>query len=323
MGVPFARMSTSEDTPKDIEWQHLDKQRFYAFCVLGFVSIRTLTFPAGLIKTRLQNQRAHTGTQYRGGFDAFLQIIRRERLRGLYKGYLPLTLGMVPTQMIYLSVLEAVRSHSQAFASLQGDTWGAASARNALAGACASMSSLCVVVPSEVISQQLMVQEGQHDRFSGTRSAMRAIYQQEGIRGFYRGWGATVCVYAPNSCIWWSSYGAIKPNLQRMYNWLVDGNSPPSGGAQFLIEGLSGSCSGVIASTLTNPIDVAKTRIQILDEASNSGPRRLIPMMRHLYNESGWRAFTRGLTARIFNSIQVSFLLIVGYEQIKRWSLAK
>merc|ERR1712137_295643 len=321
MGLALFTPQMSEHTSKDIKWQHLDKRRFYAFCVLGFVSLRTLTFPAGLIKTRLQNQRAHTGTQYRGGFDAFLQIVRRERLRGLYKGYLPLTLGMVPTQMIYLSVLEGVRSHAQVFTQLQGDTWGPASARNALAGACASMSSLCVVVPTEVISQQLMVQEGRHDRFSSTRSAMRAIYQQEGIRGFYRGWGATVCVYAPNSCIWWSSYGAIKPSLQRLREWLGDTSNPPSWGTQFLIEGLSGSCSGVIASTLTNPIDVAKTRIQILDEGPASGPRRLVPMMRALYVEAGWRAFTRGLSARIFNSIQVSFLLIVGYEQIKRWSL--
>ena len=35
----------------------------------------------------------------------------------------------------------------------------------------------------------------------------RQIVAQEGFRGLYRGFGASVAVYMPSSAIWWSSYG--------------------------------------------------------------------------------------------------------------------
>lgn len=34
------------------------------------------------------------------------------------------------------------------------------------------------------------------------------------MRGLYRGWGATLCVYVPNSMIWWSSYLVMKRGVQ-------------------------------------------------------------------------------------------------------------
>jgi solute carrier family 25 protein 44 len=36
--------------------------------------------------------------------------------------------------------------------------------------------------------------------------AIRAVYLTHGLRGFYRGYFASIAVYAPNSATWWFSY---------------------------------------------------------------------------------------------------------------------
>lgn len=36
------------------------------------------------------------------------------------------------------------------------------------------------------------------------------IYKQEGIRGFFRGFGATLLAYAPASAVWWATYERCK-----------------------------------------------------------------------------------------------------------------
>jgi hypothetical protein len=39
---------------------------------------------------------------------------------------------------------------------------------------------------------------------------MKTIYKYEGLKGFYRGFGATVLTYAPSSAIWWMVYERCK-----------------------------------------------------------------------------------------------------------------
>lgn len=33
-----------------------------------------------------------------------------------------------------------------------------------------------------------------------------AIYRMDGIRGFYKGYIASLCTYVPNSALWWAFY---------------------------------------------------------------------------------------------------------------------
>ena len=40
-----------------------------------------------------------------------------------------------------------------------------------------------------------------------------------------------------------------------------------------------------------------------------------------LWAEEGWWMLTKGLSARLVQSVMFSFFIILGYETIKRWSL--
>ena len=35
---------------------------------------------------------------------------------------------------------------------------------------------------------------------------IKQVYKQDGLRGFYRGYFASICTYVPNSALWWSFY---------------------------------------------------------------------------------------------------------------------
>jgi len=43
-------------------------------------------------------------------------------------------------------------------------------------------------------------------RLQMTADITRQIYVCDGVRGFYRGYVASLCTYVPNSALWWAFY---------------------------------------------------------------------------------------------------------------------
>jgi hypothetical protein len=91
---------------------------------------------------------------------------------------------------------------------------------------------------------------------------------------------------------------------------------------------LSGGISGVVAATATNPLDVAKTRLQIQRKqaAQQSGQPALVSnlftSLQALVKSEGlismWR---RGLTARCTSMGITGSISILAYENVKKFSL--
>ena len=112
----------------------------------------------------------------------------------------------------------------------------------------------------------------------------------EGVRGLYRGFGASIVTLVPGSALWWGAYGTY----QRIGWGLVpeaygggggggggrgdDGsdfastsgvtavvNSEPSDAVAMGVQIASGVCAGMTSGFFTTPLDVVKTRVQIRD----------------------------------------------------------
>ena len=88
------------------------------------------------------------------------------------------------------------------------------------------------VVPIDVVSQHIMMitdnqkdsgntagrprpsfrtpleipQESLNSPFGRSVAVVKAIYRKDGVRGFYKGYLASLAVYAPNSAMWWFFY---------------------------------------------------------------------------------------------------------------------
>ena len=91
---------------------------------------------------------------------------------------------------------------------------------------------------------------------------IRDIWHQQGIRGFYRGYFVSLATHMPSSAIWWGFYGALCPRIYNAGRRHVQTDTPPEASSKLLVlsQALAGGISGVITATLTNPMDIVRTR---------------------------------------------------------------
>ncbi|KAK7170156.1 hypothetical protein R3I94_000408 [Phoxinus phoxinus] len=226
-----------------IEWEDLDKRKFYSFGVFMTMAIRATVYPATLIRTRLQVQKGKS--LYTGTYDAFCKILRAEGLRGLYRGFMVTTFTLISGQA-YITTYELTR---------------------------------CII--------------GQ-------------IFAADGIRGFYRGYVASLLTYIPNSAVWWPFYHFYAEQLSKM---------APSNCPHLVLQAMAGPLAAATASTVTNPMDVVRARVQV------EGRTSVIETFNQLIREEGFWGMTKGLSARIISSTPTAIVMVVGYETLKKLSL--
>ncbi|XP_067293598.1 solute carrier family 25 member 44b [Pseudorasbora parva] len=294
-----------------IEWEDLDKRKFYSFGVFITMAIRATVYPATLIRTRLQVQKGKS--LYTGTYDAFCKILKAEGLRGLYRGFMVNTFTLISGQA-YITTYELVRKYVSIYS--KDNTL-----KSLVAGGSASLVAQSITVPIDVISQQLMMQgQGEHltrfkikpERakhsvfFGQTRDIIGQIFAADGIRGFYRGYVASLLTYIPNSAVWWPFYHFYAEQLSKM---------APSNCPHLVLQAMAGPLAAATSSTVTNPMDVIRARVQV------EGRTSVIETFNQLIREEGFWGMTKGLSARIISSTPTAIVMVVGYETLKKLSL--
>lgn len=219
-------MNTVDAPPyiRTIEWEMMDKSKFYPLSMMSSFTVRCILYPFTVIKTRIQVQR-HDEV-YRGLIDACRKIYKYEGMGGLYKGFWLSTFQIV-SGVFYITTYENVRHL------LQNYKVNDSRIRALVGGGCASLVGQTIIVPFDVMSQHMMVL-GQLEGKDGTKKVvlnplgvkfegrpkaaiavdiMTQIYRRDGLRGFYRGYVASLCTYVPNSAMWWSFYHTYQGKL--------------------------------------------------------------------------------------------------------------
>ena len=303
---------------KTVEWNMLDKSKFVPMSMASSFTVRCFLYPLTLIRTRLQVQRGNE--VYKGTFDAGKKIFHSEGFRGLYRGFF-VSAFQVVSGVCYVSTYEGVRH----MLDVQGVKDSKIKAF--LGGGCASIVGQTIIVPFDVISQHLMLlgqlSSGKQSpeikasvnpfniKLEGISKAQvaveitRNIYQRDGLRGFYRGYVASLSTYVPSSASWWTFYHFF----QEVYDKFIPGVLPHT-----FVQCIAAMSAGCASCILTNPLDLVRTRVQV--------QRKPIPeTIKHLWRTEGIRVFKKGLTARMTSSIIYSIAIIFGYETVKKWSV--
>ncbi|KAJ9601821.1 hypothetical protein L9F63_000003, partial [Diploptera punctata] len=308
-------MTTAVESPqfiRTIEWDMMDKSKFFPLSMLSTFSVRCVLYPLTVIKTRLQVQR-HDQI-FNCMIDAWSKIYRYEGKSGLYRGFWVSTFQIV-SGVFYISTYEGVRHF---LTKNDADT----RVKSLIAGGCASLVGQTIVVPFDVLSQHMMVlgvagkenksghfMLNQSERMQITADITKQIYIRDGIRGFYRGYVASLCTYVPNSALWWAFY-----DLYQDYN---RESFPTHWVSHLLIQCMAGTLGGFTTTLITNPLDIIRARLQVqrLDSIQKT--------FHILWMEERLRMFTKGLSARLVQSACFSFAIILGYETIKRMSITE
>ncbi|GFP79084.1 solute carrier family 25 member 44 [Phtheirospermum japonicum] len=146
-------------------------------------------------------------------------LLKMDGIPGLYRGFVTVVTGAIPTRVIFLTALETTKVAAyktvEPFKFLEPTQVAIA---NGAAGMMASLCTQTVFVPVDVFSQILMVQGySGHATYNGGLDIVRKVIKVDGIRGLYKGFGLSVITYSPSSVVWWARYGASQHFIWRYY----------------------------------------------------------------------------------------------------------
>lgn len=279
----------------------------------GFIA-GVFVCPLDVVKTRFQatSQQYH----YTGFLDALKTILRDEGVKGLYRGVIPVTVGYLPTWAIYFTIYEKAKNFYPGLLKrkfgLEYDLLNHFAA-STTAGACSSF----VVNPIWVVKTRLMVQTGKEKViYKGTIDAFRKMYRSEGIRVFYSGLVPSLFGLI-HVGIHFPTYEAIKKLLK------VDRTEDISRGKGHMFWRLiaASAASKMIASTVTYPHEVLRTRMQMQTAEERKQPSRLKNEFKKIFKKDGYRGYYAGYTTNLARTLPASAVTLVSFEYFKTYLL--
>ena len=190
--------------------------------------------------------RSQTHLQFRRGSSGpnFVQLLREEGFKRLWRGAPALMMAVVPAHAAYFSAYEVGK---QSFGANQSGHHPIAAAG---AGAMATLLHDAVMTPMDVVKQRLQL-----GYYTGMLHCMRSMIAHEGVAGLYRSYPTTVIMNLPYAGVVVASNESLKKLLSPA---LAQGTGQPSMGVVLA----AGAGAGAIAAAATCPLDVIKTRIQ-------------------------------------------------------------
>ncbi|XP_046989553.1 mitochondrial glycine transporter A-like isoform X1 [Schistocerca americana] len=254
--------------------------------------------PLDLVKTRLQNTvPAAVGHRSSSMITIMVHILRKEHLAGLWKGMTPSITRCVPGVGLYFSSLHWLKSHL-----VQGDP----GPMQAVAlGMMARTLSGVLLIPITVVKTRF---ESGVYQYGGVTEALRVIYRTEGARGLCCGLLPTLIRDAPFSGIYLMFYTQAKKTVPQ--EWL---QQTSAGGNSFTHFGC-GVIAGVMASVVTQPADVLKTKMQLYPHKFSS----VLSVVMYVQKTYGFRGYFKGLAPRMLRRTLMAAMAWTVYEQITR-----
>jgi len=247
----------------------------------SFLSDVTL-YPAMLIDTRMKVQGSGILTpwiSYTGTIHAYQRVLINEGVRGLYRGFWVSVCFNPPAQIVYYGSYEGMKTGFEKFYrhvertrrdSKKGSRLPKLETIEPLAfftfGALAEVSAASFFVPLNVICGRLQIQgtdrvNSQYNYIHG-RDAIRQMWKEEGISGFYRGFGSSMARDMPASAVSWLCYETFTRKLAHFFqrhNILIWNHTL----TEHFIATFSGIGSGVVTALTTNPLHLASVLLQV------------------------------------------------------------
>lgn len=266
--------------------------------------------PLDVVKTRLQAQGANS--RYLGFIGAFKTILKEEKLRGLYRGVVPVMIGYLPTWAIYFTVYEKAKHFYPVFLQKQfgvNRDWLNHFAASMTAG---SFSSF-LVNPVWVVKTRLMIQTGKEKvYYKGTLDAFRKMYKNEGFKVFYSGLVPSLFGLV-HVGIHFPVYEAMKKTLH--VDDLTNQNEHKLW--RLILASLS---LKMVASTITYPHEILRTRMQ-MQSPSQAQRGKLVHEVADIYRKEGLRGFYAGYMTNLARTLPALAVTLVSFEYFKTYLL--
>lgn len=238
-------------------------------------------YPLDTVKTRLQSK---DGFMRSGGF------------RGIYRGLGPVIVGSVPGASVFFCSYELTKKFGSSNLSQKYDP--------VIQMVAASVSELfaCIVrVPVEVVKQRAQASK------VSSFNILKTTLHTEGVRGLYRGYYSTIIREVPFSFLQFPLWEFGKKRWSQHQGHSVDAWQ----------SAICGAVSGGVAAFITNPLDLAKTRIMLAERNSETAKGNIRYALMEVVETQGLRGLFAGVLPRVM-WISIGGAIFLGaYEKAK------
>jgi hypothetical protein len=344
---------------KHIDWDHINKRKFYTIGPALFLGVRAITYPPALIKTRLQAQEFRT-TPLNGSnvvppravpsasasSAASLPATSLKRKmqttstadtntatgqhirRGQYKNTMDAFRTIVRTDgplALWQGFLPKTigivggNVYISCYEVLRSQMLKRSNSTILSDAIAGGIASLISQII--VVPNDLLSQRMAVDLDGRSMSwHFRTVWKEAGFYGLYRGYVPSIMTYAPVSSIWWSTYGFTKPYAAQPVETLVRGCTPSgSEPSAWTMERCTESTCGAVAGAIAGLLTNPMDVIKVRRQLS--GPSvKTRHIISDLYQSEGALGFSRGAMARVLNMSPSGALVVTVYELIKRLS---
>ncbi|ODV82360.1 uncharacterized protein CANTADRAFT_4367 [Suhomyces tanzawaensis NRRL Y-17324] len=289
--------------------------------------------PLDVVKTRLQAQgaflpgKSQINVKYKGFVGAFKTILHEEGIRGLYRGLVPITIGYLPTWTIYFTIYERAKAIYPDILARNFNIHTDA-VNHFLSAITAGTASSIAANPIWVVKTRLMIQTGANQTiygntspqtkpertyYKGTLHAFKTMYKEEGLGVFYKGLVPSLFGLA--------HVGIHFPVYEKLKLALHCEPTPESKGLLWRLI-LASSISKMIASTITYPHEILRTRMQIQGSHEDRNKRvSMVSTIKRIYRKEGLKGFYAGYVINLARTVPASAVTLVSFEYFKTYLL--
>jgi solute carrier family 25 protein 38 len=305
-----------------INWEDLNPVKLMCFTGISVVAETALTYPMWMVKTIAQTQTGDSGS-------SMTQIFKNIRGSGgftnLYRGFGTYALLSLPSYTSYVALYNWSKSalgYQSGFQAegggdgQQGSTQQSSAAQKLApmaSGLFADFVSLVLYVPVDLCVQRMQVTATER---TPLRTIAADIYRQHGLKGFYKGSAITVATSGVISGVWWVAY----ENLKKTFQQTVEQKDPKHKHKivdSYMPQIVAGSLSSMLASTVANPLDVLKTRIQVMDLQTS-----MYQGFKDLIKQEGlWGTWKKGLAPKLLMVAPLGAISSFTYELVLYFSV--
>ncbi|XP_031380064.1 mitochondrial substrate carrier family protein C [Punica granatum] len=247
----------------------------------------SLMHPIDTIKTRVQASTL--------SFPEIIAKLPEIGVRGVYRGSIPAIIGQFSSHGLRTGFFEATKLVLINFAPTIPDFQV-----QSVASFCSTVLGTAVRIPCEVLKQRL-----QAGLFDNVGEAIVGTWQQDGLKGFFRGTGATLCREVPFYVAGMGLYEESKKLAQHLLGRELEPWETI----------LVGALSGGLAAVTTTPFDVMKTRMMT---APQGQPVSMSMVAFSILRREGPLGLFKGAVPRFFWIAPLGAMNFAGYELARK-----
>ncbi|KAL9251800.1 Nicotinamide adenine dinucleotide transporter 1, chloroplastic-like protein [Drosera capensis] len=264
----------------------------------------TFVCPLDVIKTRLQvhglPKLAHGHVKGSIIVASLRKIVKKEGLRGMYRGLSPTVLALLPNWAVVVHCVDG--THQLPVVA------------NMMAASGAGAATTIATNPLWVVKTRFQTQGSRKGviPYKGTLSALRRIAREEGIRGLYSGLVPALAGIS-HVAIQFPTYEKIKFYLANRDHIVATDKLSARDVA------VASSISKIFASTLTYPHEVVRSRLQEQGHHSEKKYSGVIDCITKIYKQEGIPGFYRGCATNLFRTTPAAVITFTSFEMVHRF----